>query len=169
MRYIGRAPQETVYFYGLSIDDQAGWVTVSKVNMDTAINPVQVLDPNKITGTGKQFEGFAEGIDFFEGVDATHMPQYDGLRYEQYKWSTDDLYYYVDNEGQLCVRVNEPYFYSEGVTTFVTAVELLPDVSPINLGAVDTGNLLDNALDLDLGYVADREIPQTVIDLSTVV
>lgn len=169
MRYIGRAPQETVYFYGVTRDDTTGFLTLNKVNMDTAISAIEILDPAKVSGTGKPFDSFAEGVDFFEGRDATHNIQYDGLRYEQYKWTTDDLYYYVDDEGQLCVRVNEVYNYSEGVTTFVTATELLPNSSPINLGAVNTGNLLDNALDLDLGKVSDKEITQTTIDLSTVV
>jgi hypothetical protein len=170
MRYIGRAPNEEVFFYGLSRNDTTGFITLKKINMSTGIEPIRVTDLSQVTGNLKQFDGFAEGVDFFEGRDATHVLQYDGLLYEQYKWSTDDLYYYVDEQGQLCVRINDTYAYPEGQTTFEYINDLItPSATDVDLSVVVYQNLLTNTIQVDLGAVKDTETTTITVDLLTVV
>ena len=51
------------------------------------------------------------GIEFLPGRDEEHNKTYENPNYEQYRWDDRSLFYYVDDEGQLVVRVNEQYNY----------------------------------------------------------
>jgi hypothetical protein len=54
-------------------------------------------------------------VDFFEGRDVEHTKIYDNLNYEQFRWDSRNILYYIDSEGQLVLRVNEPYTYPVGI------------------------------------------------------
>ena len=114
------------------------------------------------------FENISEGIDFFEGRSITHELIYDGLNYEQFKWDTNDLYYYIDEEGQLVVRINSPYYYPEGYTERVLP-EVLLNGNPIDLGIIFSDNPLENQILADLSTVRDLEQTYYAIDLGTIV
>ena len=169
--YIGRNldsynKREERYFYGLKRNDDDGFVIIDKVNLDKSLDTVQLVNLQGLTGEGTVYDNIQEGIDFFEGRSVDHELKYDGLNYEQYKWSADDLYYYIDAEGQLTVRINKPYLYPDGVTTILLPSQVLLG-NPIDLGAL-SGNPLANQNIVDLGLVNDPELPLLTIDLGSI-
>jgi len=163
---------------------------IEKINLDSDPDPVSLQNSSTFSlGTltenqveAELFDQFEEGVDFFEGVDnTTRMPNYVGLNYEQYKWSPDDLYYYIDGNGVLSVRVDVPYNYSFGVTTTVNPEILLTNsTAPANSGAqvlaggynlgtiVSTGNPLENVTSTNLSFVTDTEGTLYAINMGTI-
>ena len=181
--YLGQTPEEFLssnprYFYGMSKTDD-GFLKVTKINLDTDPDPLNLEKLSTLSSSPAPFDNFEEGIDFFEGVDGTtHMPNYSGMNYEQYKWSPDDLYYYVDANGVLSVRVDVPYNYSFGVITQVPAQTLLTgSTSQANTGLhilansytlgtiISTGNPMENSTISDLSTVRDDEGTLYAIDM----
>jgi hypothetical protein len=65
----------------------------------------------------ENFEEFEVGEDFFEGIDVNHEPVYSNLVWPQYKWTSQNLLYYVDEEGQFVKRVNQNYAYPPGISS----------------------------------------------------
>lgn len=172
--YLGRSPdtgsvnEEEGFFYGLRRDEVNGWVIVDKINLDASFESVELTDLNSYTGTGREFENFEQGVDFYDGRDASHNLLYDGLKYEQYKWSGDDLYYFINEEGQLCVRVDREYFYSEGVSQTVLPEQMLYG-NPIDLGSIISANPLENENFASLSTITDPEATQTTLDLGSII
>lgn len=170
--YIGRNldsynKREERYFYGLKRNDDTGFVIIDKVNLDKSLDSLELVNLDGLTGTKTVFENLQEGVDFFEGRSVDHELKYDGLNYEQYKWSTDDLYYYIDSEGQLSVRINKPYYYPEGVTAILLPSQILLG-NPIDLGVIFSTNPLENINIVDLGFVNDPELTVLAIDLGSI-
>lgn len=171
--YLGQTPEEffnqtSRYFYGLARTDD-GFIAVTKINLDIDSEPVSLENPAAITDYTQTFDQFEEGVDFFEGVDqVTRMPNYQGMKYEQYKWSPDDLYYYVDGDGNLVVRTDFPYNYSEGAT-FYTNPELVLVGSGVDLGTI-TGNMnpMENRNIVDLSLVSDHEGTLIALDMGSI-
>lgn len=170
--YLGQTPEEFFnknerYFYGLRRDEN-GFLAVTKVNMDSSTDALEVQNLNTTGSIDQTYDGFEEGVDFFDGIDAARNENFKGLRYEQYKWSADDLYYFVDGQGQLCVRINVPYNYSEGITQ-----NILPENffigDPIDFGLVSNINPLDNNNIVDLGLIADQEGTIYALDMGAIV
>lgn len=170
--YLGQTPEEFFnknerYFYGIRRDEN-GFLALTKVNMDTSTDAIEVQDLNSIGSIERTYDGFEDGVDFFDGVDAARVAAFTGLKYEQYKWSADDLYYYVNGEGQLCVRINIPYNYSEGITQ-----NILPENffigDPLDLGAVSQINPLDNVNLINLSVISDNEGAIYALDMGTIV
>ena len=63
-----------------------------------------------------------EGQEFFEGRDYNHNLVYANLNYEQFKHDDRDIFYYVNSEGELCIRVNEDHTYDDGSSSSGEAV-----------------------------------------------
>ena len=60
------------------------------------------------------FEQFEYGIDFFDGrLAADHSRPYPNLAFDQYRWDGKDCYYYINANGELVVRINQTYAYSQ--------------------------------------------------------
>lgn len=170
--YIGRNldsynKREERYFYGLKRDDVTGFITIDKVNLDKSLDTIELVNLDNLTGEKTVYENLQEGIDFFEGRSVDHELKYDGLNYEQYKWSSDDLYYYIDSQGQLVVRINSPYNYPEGVIATLLPQDVLTG-NPIDLGLVASSNPLENQNLIDLGLVIDNELTILAIDLGSI-
>jgi hypothetical protein len=164
-RYLGKTPRTEPYFYGLRRNDTTGDLYFAKVNMGNEADELIINDP-LLSSNQAPFDQFTYGEDFFAGRADDHTIIYPTLRYEQYKWSTDDLYYYVDSEGVLTVRINEPYQYGQGAEIGVLPSDLLPT------GAQDLGTVVivdpdSNVTIGDLGSVADNEITSNDIDLGS--
>ena len=97
------------YFYGLRrLDD--GTLFFDKIDQLTSIAPITL----NIAGiNGNNFENFEYGVDFFDGRLATdHSRPYPNLYFDQYRWDDKNCFYYLDNTGQLVVRINQTYTYS---------------------------------------------------------
>lgn len=171
--YIGRSidnynRREERYFYGLKRDETTGFVIIDKVNLDKSLDTLELVNLQGLTGEGAIYENIEEGVDFFEGRNMDHELKYDGLNYEQYKWSSDDLYYFIDEDGQLTVRINSPYYYPDGVTTILLPSQVLLG-NPIDLGQVAGTNPLENQNIVELGTVLDPESAALQIDLGSIV
>ena len=61
------------------------------------------------------YEDFEMGENFYEGRNVNHEKTYENLRYEQYKWDNRSLLYFIDDSGNLCIKVNEEHTYPTGV------------------------------------------------------
>lgn len=170
--YLGQTPEEFFnknerYFYGIRRDEN-GFLALSKISMDSSTDSIDVQNLMNTGSIEQTYDGFEEGVDFFDGIDAARNQNFAGLKYEQYKWSADDLYYYVDGQGQLCVRINVPYNYAEGITQNILPENFFTS-SILNLGVVSNINPLDNNDILDLGLVSDQELTVYALDMGSIV
>jgi len=99
------------YFYGLRRTD-AGELYLGKVDLMSTSDALQINKPGNPT---ENYSNFTRGVDFFEGRDVQHTKVYDNLNYEQFRWDGRNILYYIDSDGQLVLRVNEPYTYPVGI------------------------------------------------------
>jgi hypothetical protein len=101
------------YFYALRTDEE-GNIYLTKVDQMTGKGDViQINNP----GAGEDdWENFEFGVDFFDGKEqATHERPYPNLKYDQYKFDSKNLFYYINSDGELVVRYNESYIYPTDV------------------------------------------------------
>lgn len=101
---------DPTYFYGLRRTDD-GDLYFFRANQLSRVDTVTINVGGAAEGNYSEFE---QGVDFFEGRDVQHMLVYENLNYEQYRWDNKSLYYYMDEEGMLVVRINSKYDYPEG-------------------------------------------------------
>ena len=103
--------QETLannrYFYGLRRTEQ-GELYMVKADLLQLEDGVQLNRPGNID---ENYNNWSRGEDFFEGRDQQHRKVYPNLVYEQYKWDGRNLFYYVNQEGELVLKVNEAHTY----------------------------------------------------------
>ena len=103
--------QETLsnnrYFYGLRRTEQ-GELYMVKADLLQLEDGVQLNRPGNID---ENYNNWSRGEDFFEGRDQQHRKVYPNLVYEQYKWDGRNLFYYVNKEGELVLKVNEAHTY----------------------------------------------------------
>ena len=105
------------YFYGLQRQDD-GTLYFYKVDQITSSASIQV---NVAGSSANNFENFEYGVDYFDGRNAvTHTRLYPNLVFDQYRWDSKNCYYYIDNQGQLVVRINQPYTYTALQTVSAT-------------------------------------------------
>jgi hypothetical protein len=101
------------YFYGLQrLDD--GTLYFYKIDQLTSVTTLTINVPGPNTGNFEQFE---YGVDFFDGRLATdHSRPYPNLQFDQYRWDNKNCYYFLDNQGELCVQINQVYNYTGAQT-----------------------------------------------------
>ena len=115
--FLGQSISELVsqtdarYFYGFRRTDN-GELYLAKVDQLKAGESVQINNEGDPAGN---YEDFEQGENFFEGRDVKHQKVYKNLNYEQYKWDNRSLLYYIDDDGQLVLKVNEDHTYPTGV------------------------------------------------------
>ena len=99
------------YFYGLTRADD-GTLYFYKVDQLSSAASISINAPGPNSGN---FENFEYGVDFFDGRLATdHSRPYPNLVFDQYRWDNKNCYYYLDSAtGQLVVRINQVYNYSQ--------------------------------------------------------
>jgi len=60
------------------------------------------------------FSEFQYGVDFFDGrLEEDHSRPHPNLYYDQYRWDERNIFYYIDANGNLVVRINQTYEYTE--------------------------------------------------------
>lgn len=116
--YLGQSPEEVLgdsprHFYGIRRNDN-GELFLVKSDQLTDSNAIEINIPETAEET---FTDFEAGVDFFDGVDTNHNIVYSGLKYTQYKWDDRGIFYYVDSEGQLVMRINREYQYPNGISS----------------------------------------------------
>ena len=99
------------YFYGLRRTDD-GELYMGKLDQLRADDVITVNNPG---ASEDNYNDFELGIDFTEGRDVTHQLVYANIKYEQYRWDGRDVFYYIDDDGQLVIRINENYTYPAGI------------------------------------------------------
>lgn len=92
------------YFYGLRRTDE-GELWLGKVDQMTPGDSVTINNPGAIT---ENFDGWSEGQEFFDGRDVNHDRLYANLKYEQFRWDSINVTYYINAEGELVMRINHP-------------------------------------------------------------
>lgn len=119
MSYVGQQPEsvygaiESRYFYALRRTDD-GELFFTKIDQLDADAVVQV---NGMGDPAESYPDFQQGVDFFEGRDANHDIVYSNLNFEQLRWDDRTLFYYINDEGELVVKVNRPHTYATGVSS----------------------------------------------------
>lgn len=100
------------YFYALRTDDE-GNIYFTKVDLHTSADSVEI---NKPGDTGSDWEYFELGVDYFDGKDeATHEKLTANLNFDQYRFDSRSAYYYINANGELIARYNQPYSYPTDV------------------------------------------------------
>ena len=113
--YIGYAPDilynsvTNRFFYGIRRTDE-GELFVSKSDQ---LQNDDAISINKSGSPEDDFTGFKEGQDFFEGRNVNHNIVYKNLNYEQFRWDNREIFYYVNDEGELVARINQEFIYDE--------------------------------------------------------
>lgn len=112
--YFGRTPEQTLgdtprYFYGLRRGED-GSLYLQRNDQIKDKDAIQINDPGVPEENYNEFEA---GIDFLEGRDVNHNEVFGNLRYEQYRWDDRPMFYYIDDDGYLVVRINNGYPYEE--------------------------------------------------------
>lgn len=96
------------YFYALRRSED-GLLYFGKID--------QLLDQGSITINNSglaenDFTDFEYGVDFFDGrLEEDHTRPYLNLYWDQYRWDGKNMYYYINQNGELIVRINQPYPY----------------------------------------------------------
>jgi hypothetical protein len=99
------------FFYGLrrTADGELYLGRLDQLDADDVIEINQPGIPED------NYNDFEVGTDFFEGIDVNHDIVYRNLTYQQYRWDNRNLFYYIDDDGQLVVRISEEYQYPTGI------------------------------------------------------
>ena len=100
------------FFYGLRRTDQGELFIGKSDQMKT--DDAHTVTINNPGAPADNFPNFEQGQDFYEGRDVHHNLVHGNLNYEQFKHDDRDMFYYVNDEGELCLRVNEDHTYDDG-------------------------------------------------------
>ena len=105
-------PSEQRYFYALRTSED-GTLYFTRVDQWTSSEAIQINTP----GDGSDdWEGFEVGIDYFDGKDPdTHEKTDPNFVYDQYRFDSKSVYYYINAQGELIVRINQTYNYPTDV------------------------------------------------------
>ena len=102
------------FFYALRRQDvgtDSGNLYFTKIDQ---ISSTDTITLNVAGSTDNNFESFEYGIDFFDGrLAADHSRPYPNLAFDQYRWDGKNCYYYINANGELVVRINQVYTYSQ--------------------------------------------------------
>jgi len=102
--------REARYFYALRRTEQ-GDLYFTKT--DTLLDSESITINELTYDTSEDFPDFEFGTDYFEGRDEFHERTYKNLVYDQFKWDSTNLFYYLNENGELVVRVNQAYIYTD--------------------------------------------------------
>jgi len=104
-------PSNTRYFYALRVDDE-GTLYFTRVDQWTGSDTIEI---NKPGASEDDWQFFEIGIDFFDGKTEDHERPYKNLYFDQYKFDSKSIYYYLNENGELIVRLNQSYNYPQDV------------------------------------------------------
>jgi hypothetical protein len=111
--YIGAIPNADLlgsdtprYFYALRRTDD-GLLYFGKIDQLKDVGVITINDPGL---SQNDFADFEYGIDFFDGREAIdHSRPYENLHWDQYRWDNKQMYYYINDNGEFVIRVNQEY------------------------------------------------------------
>lgn len=116
--YLGRDSVEVLggaqrFFYAIRRNMDGELFIIRSDQLKDATDVIEINMPGAESGT---FEDFEAGVDYFEGITADHEVVFDNLKYPQYRWDDRSLFYYIDDEGRLTIRINKGYTYPDGIS-----------------------------------------------------
>jgi hypothetical protein len=116
--YLGTTPTEGLgnsprYWYALRRNEDG---EIFLVRSDQIIDR-DAYELNIPGPTEEDFDTFVVGVDYLDGIDATHELVKENMFYPQYRWDDRSLFYYVDSEGMFTVRINKGYTYPTGISS----------------------------------------------------
>jgi hypothetical protein len=96
------------YFYAIRRDDE-GLLYFAKIDQLTDLGTITV---NNSGLTENDYTDFEYGVDFFDGrLSEDHSRPYSNLQWDQYRWDSKNVYYYINTAGEFIVRINQAYVY----------------------------------------------------------
>ena len=96
------------YFYAIRRDDD-GLLFFSKIDQLTDLGTITI---NNSGLTENDYTEFEYGVDFFDGrLAEDHSRPYSNLQWDQYRWDSKNVYYYINTAGEFIVRINQSYVY----------------------------------------------------------
>lgn len=96
------------YFYALRRDEE-GLLFFAKIDQLKDTSTIQINEPGF---SEDDFNNFAYGVDFFDGRDAEDRSrQFKNLKWDQYRWDNKNISYYINDNGEFVVRVNQSFEY----------------------------------------------------------
>jgi hypothetical protein len=102
------------FFYALRRQDDGantGNLYFTKIDQLSSTDTITLNAPGT---SDNNFESFEYGIDFFDGrLASDHSRPYPNLAFDQYRWDGKTCYYYINANGELIVRINQVYPYTE--------------------------------------------------------
>jgi len=95
-------------FYALRRDEE-GLLYFAKIDQLTNSGLITI---NNSGLTQNDFPDFEYGVDFFDGrLEEDHSRPYSNLQWDQFRWDTKNAFYYINDNGELIVRINQNYIY----------------------------------------------------------
>jgi hypothetical protein len=119
LNYIGFTPDSVAatlssrFFYGFRRTDK-GELFFGKVDQ---LNNSDSISVNKPGAEEDNYPYFEIGQDFFEGRNQDRDLLYQNLVYEQYRWDDRNALYYINDDGDLVMRLNTAYTYPSGISS----------------------------------------------------
>jgi hypothetical protein len=111
-QYVGALGEQGIYgdnkrfFYGLRRTDD-GTLYFTRVDHLTDTSTYTVNTPGLAQNDFNEFE---YGVDFFDGrLETDHSRPYTNLYFDQYRWDNQNIYYYLNANGEFVVRINQAY------------------------------------------------------------
>jgi hypothetical protein len=96
------------YFYAIRRDDD-GLLFFSKIDQLTDLGTITI---NNSGLTENDYTEFEYGVDFFDGrLEEDHSRPYSNLQWDQFRWDSKNVYYYINTAGEFIVRINQSYTY----------------------------------------------------------
>ncbi len=113
--YIGNENTELLgygvprYFYALRRTDDGLLYFLRIDQLKDTDDTIIVNDPGLAEN---DFEEFEYGVDFFDGREAeSHARPYANLHWDQYRWDDRSVYYVINANGELVVKLNKTHTY----------------------------------------------------------
>lgn len=101
------------YLYALRRNDD-GELFLKRIDQVVDSSGIEINLPGPVE---ENFPNFEEGIDYYDGIAVDHEIEYSNLVYPQYKWDSKSTYFYVDDQGQFVMRVNQSFEYPDGISS----------------------------------------------------
>lgn len=100
------------YFYGLRVSED-GTLYIGRVDITNGVDGLAIFNmvaPDELADLS------IPGDDFFDGKDPdTHEVISDSLNYQQWRWDSRLISYYINDDGEFVVAVGEDRNYPSDV------------------------------------------------------
>ena len=110
MEHNHQKPVTLVHVFSMLFDAQTtDYFTLLKVDQLKDDDEVIINNPGL---TENDFTDFEYGVDFFDGrLEEDHSRPHTNLQWDQYRWDSRSVFYYINDNGEFVVRVNKEYAY----------------------------------------------------------